>query len=162
MKRTGDSALPNDIVFDIIFNMRYLIDTCVLVSALRSKNGASHVVLQRVLDGQLPIVMHYNLLQEYWDVLTRPTMQPDLVHTEIELERILAALVAIAEDVTVRFLWRPNLRDEKDNFLLEIAIAAQPSTIITHNVRDFVAGDLRFPGVVIKRPQDVLTEGFQS
>ena len=142
--------------------MRYLIDTCVLVSALRSKNGASHLVLQRVLDGQLPIVMHYKLLMEYWDVLTRPTMRPGLVHTDLELERILAALVAIAEDVTVRFLWRPNLRDEKDNFLLEIAIAAQPSTIITHNVRDFVAGDLRFPGVMIKRPQDVLTEGFQS
>ena len=142
--------------------MRYLIDTCVLVSALRSKNGASYLVLQRVLDGQLPIVMHYKLLMEYWDVLTRPTMRPGLVHTDLELERILAALVAIAEDVTVRFLWRPNLRDEKDNFLLEIAIAAQPSTIITHNVRDFVAGDLRFPGVMIKRPQDVLTEGFQS
>ena len=158
----GANALTGDIIFDIIHGMRYLIDTCVLVSALRSKNGASYLVLQRVLDGQLPIVMHYKLLMEYWDVLTRPTMRPGLVHTEIELERILAALVAIAEDVTVRYLWRPNLRDEKDNFLLEIAIAAQPSTIITHNVRDFGSGDLRFPGVMIKRPQDVLTEGFQS
>ena len=158
----GANALTGDIKFDIIYGMRYLIDTCVLVSALRSKNGASHLVLQRVLDGQLPIVMHYKLLMEYWDVLTRPTMRPGLVHTDLELERILAALVAIAEDVTVRYLWRPNLRDEKDNFLLEIAIAAQPSTIITHNVRDFITGDLRFPGVLIKRPQDVLTEGFQS
>lgn len=142
--------------------MRYLIDTCVLVSALRSKNGASHLVLQRVVDGQLPIVMHYKLLMEYWDVLTRPGMQAGLVHTENELERILAALVAIAEDVTVRYLWRPNLRDEQDNFILEVAIAAQPCTIVTHNVRDFVTGELRFPSVLIKRPQDVLTEGFQS
>ena len=142
--------------------MRYVIDTSVLVSALRSKNGASHLVLRRVYDGQLPIVMHYKLLSEYRDVLARPEMKTKLVYAESEIERLLAALVARAEEITVRYLWRPNLRDEKDNFLLEIAVAAQPCTIVTHNVRDFSNGELRFSSVPIKRPQDILLEGFHS
>ena len=83
-------------------------------------------------------------------------------NAESEIERLLAALVARAEEITVRYLWRPNLRDEKDNFLLEIAVAAQPCTIVTHNVRDFSRGELRFSSVPIKRPQDILLEGFHS
>ena len=142
--------------------MRYVIDTSVLISALRSKNGASHVVMQRVYAGQLPIVMHYKLLAEYRDVLTRPAMRAGLVYSEIDIEWLLAALVIRAEEVTVRYLWRPNLRDEKDNFLLEIAVAAQPCTIVTHNVRDFTTGELRFASVPIRRPQDILLEGFHS
>ena len=142
--------------------MRYVIDTSVLVSALRSKNGASHLVLRRVYGGQLPIVMHYKLLSEYRDVLARPEMKAKLVYSETEIERLLAVLVARAEEVTVRYLWRPNLRDEKDNFLLEIAVAAQPCTIVTHNARDFSSGELRFSSVPIKRPQDILLEGFHS
>ena len=51
--------------------MRYLLDTNVLVAALRSKNGASHILLRRALQGDLPVVVHHKLVYEYRDVLSR-------------------------------------------------------------------------------------------
>ena len=82
-----------------------------------------------------------------------------MIYTPAQIERLTAALVGVAEEVNVRFLWRPNLLDEGDNFVVEIAVAAQPCTIVTHNVRDFHAGELRFPAVFIKRPQEITQQG---
>ena len=45
-----------------------------------------------------------------------------------------------------------------DNFIYEIAFAASPCTIVSHNVRDFAAPELRWPGVMVKTPQLVLRE----
>src|SRR5262249_436406 len=54
------------------------------------------------------------LLAQYWDVLTRPEHRARLIYTPVQIERILAALIGVAEEVTVRFLWRPNLLDETE------------------------------------------------
>jgi putative PIN family toxin of toxin-antitoxin system len=136
--------------------MRYLLDTCIIISALRSKRGASFVLLKEALLGNLPIVMHFKLLAEYRDVLMRQLEQQALVFDENEIEEILSGLCAVATESKVRFLWRPNLKDEGDNFIVEIAFAFQPCTIITHNVRDFRNGELYFPEVLVKTPQQVL------
>lgn len=138
--------------------MRYLLDTCVIISALRSKQGASHVLLRQAVQQQLPIVMNFKLLAEYRDVLMRPAMQSALVFSPTEIEMILSRLVIVAEESRINFLWRPNLRDEGDNYLIEIAVTMQPCTIITHNVKDFRRAELLFPHVLIKRPQQVLLE----
>jgi uncharacterized protein len=141
--------------------MKYLLDTCVIVSALRSKQGASHFLLRKAIIKQLPIIMHFKLLAEYHDVLTRPDMLSSLIYKQEELEKILIGLVNVAEEVNPRFLWRPNLKDEKDNFLIEIAATSQPCTIITHNVKDLLQGELLFPSIFVKRPQDVILEAFK-
>ena len=67
-----------------------------------------------------------------------------------------AHLVAVATEIDVRYLWRPNLRDEGDNFVLEIAVAAWPCTIVTHNVSDFSSAELRFPQVVTCTPGQLM------
>lgn len=110
---------------------------------------------------QLPIIMHFKLLAEYHDVLTRPKMRSDLIYTSEEIEKILIGVVSVSEEVNPHFLWRPNLKDEKDNFLVEIAVASQPCTIITHNVEDFLQGELLFPTLFVKQPQEVIRETFQ-
>lgn len=138
--------------------MRYLIDTCVLVSALRSSAGASHIVLKAVLDGTLPVLMHYKLLAEYRSVLFRPEQLSLFSQSEYELERLLAYLVAIAIESKVRYLWRPNLSDPGDDFVLEIAVSGQPATIVTHNIKDFKRGELYFPEVMIRTPQYIVRE----
>ena len=138
--------------------MRYLLDTCIIISALRSKRGASFVLLKEALLGNLPIVMHFKLLAEYRDVLMRQSQQQALVFSEHEIEEILTGLCGLVTESKVRFLWRPNLKDEGDNFLIEIAFAFQPCTIITHKVRDFQKSELYFPEVLIKTPQQVLQE----
>lgn len=141
--------------------MRYVLDTCVVVSALRSKRGASNAVLSRVLRHQLPIVLHFKLLAEYRDVLMRPEIRLATGLSELRIERFLAALVGVADEVAVQYLWRPNLRDEDDNFIVEIAVAASPCTIVTHNVRDFRQSELKFANVHLANPAQLLNAGIQ-
>ena len=110
---------------------------------------------------ELPIIMHFKLLAEYYDVLTRPDIISDLIYTHEEIEKFLIGLVNVAEEVNPRYLWRPNLKDEKDNFLIEIAVTFQPCTIITHNIKDLLQGELLFPSIYVKQPQEVIKESFK-
>jgi uncharacterized protein len=141
--------------------MKYLLDTCIIISALRSKQGASHFLLRKAIMKELPIIMHFKLLAEYHDVLTRPDIISALIYTHEDIEKILISLVNVAEEVNPHFLWRPNLKDEKDNFLIEIAVTCQPCTIITHNIKDFLQGELLFPSIFVKQPQEVIQESFK-
>ena len=52
----------------------------------------------------------------------------------------------------VYYLWRPNLPDEADNHLIELALAGGASTIVTNNLRDVSRGELRFPLMNILTP----------
>ena len=138
--------------------MRYVLDTCVVVSALRFRNGASNQILRQALLGEFPVVCHYKLLSEYSDVLFRMVRRGELVFSRTQVERFLAAFVTVAEEMEVRYLWRPNLPDEADNFVYEAAFAASPATIVTHNVRDFKRPEIQWQGVLVKTPQQILTE----
>mgnify|MGYP001823933969 CR=1 FL=1 len=136
--------------------MRYLIDTCVVLSALVSRRGASNALLRLVFEGTLPVVVHYELVAEYRDVLLR---EENRAATGLSVERVhrfLAGYVRAADEVPVQYLWRPNLPDEDDNFVMEIAIAASPCTIVTHNVRDFLHGERVFAEVKVARPLEIL------
>jgi hypothetical protein len=115
-------------------------------------------VLRLALLGEIPAVCHYKLLSEYRDVLFRMVRRGELVFSRDQVERLLAAFVTAAQEVEVRFLWRPNLPDEADNFVYEAAFAASPATIVTHNLRDFRKPELRWSGVVVKTPRQVLSE----
>lgn len=100
--------------------------------------------------------MHYKLASEYQDVLSRYLPIEEGGVTFSDAERVLARLVADADEIDVRYLWRPNLRDEGDNFIYEIAVASAPCTIVTYNLRDFAKGEIRFSGVYVKTPAEVL------
>jgi putative PIN family toxin of toxin-antitoxin system len=141
--------------------MKYLLDTCIIISALRSKQGASHFLLRKAIMKELPTIMHFKLLAEYHDVLTRPNIISSLIYRHEEIEKILIGLINVAEEVNPHFLWRPNLKDEKDNFLIEIAVTSQPCTIITHNIKDFLQGELVFPSIFVKKPQEAIQESFK-
>jgi len=56
-------------------------------------------------------------------------------------------------------LWRPNLKDEDDNFLIELALAGNSQTIVTNNVKDLEAAELRFEDLRILTPQQILRGG---
>lgn len=136
--------------------MRYLLDTNVLVAAFRSRNGASNAIVRRALTGDLALVVHHKLVYEYRAVLSRPEILAQTGLSWDEVELVLAHLVTSAHEVEVRYLWRPNLEDEADNFIMEIAVAAWPCTIVTHNVRDFVRAELRFPHIALCTPGQLL------
>jgi hypothetical protein len=106
-------------------------------------------------------VCHYKLLSEYREVLFRMVNGGELRYPWTQVERFLAVLVTASEEVAVRYLWKPNLPDEGDNFIYEAAFAASPATIVTHNVRDFRKPEIAWPGVLIKTPQQILSEVSQ-
>ena len=56
------------------------------------------------------------------------------------------------------YQWRPNLRDESDNHLIELAVAGNAQYIVTRNIRDLVSGQLAFPHLKIATPEQYLKD----
>ena len=74
-----------------------------------------------------------------------------------EREALLAAFLSACRWTNIYYLWRPNLPDESDNHLVELAVAGGAEAIVTNNVGDFVRGELKFPGLQILTPAQMLT-----
>lgn len=134
-----------------------ILDTNVLVSGFTSGAGASRRVLRYVLEGQVVALVSHALFLEYEDVLSREDTRARCPLTVDEQERLFDAFLACTRQVEVYYLWRPNLRDEGDNHVLELAVAAN-APLLTHNVRDFRDAQLHFPGVRVLTPGDWLKE----
>jgi predicted nucleic acid-binding protein len=96
------------------------------------------------------------LFCEYESVMNRSDVMSRCPLTEAEIMRFVAALMSVSEWVTIYYLWRPNLRDEGDNHLIELAIAGNASIIATKNLRDFKNTNLLFPGLSILKPEEII------
>ena len=68
------------------------------------------------------------------------------------------AFVAVCRRTEIYYLWRPNLRDEADNHVLELAVAAGSQSVVTYNRADFVGAELNFPELRILTPAELLKE----
>ena len=136
---------------------RVVLDTDVIVTALRSATGGSNAVLREAAYGRITPLVTPALFLEYEAVLKRPEQR--LVHGLglHDIDRFLSALAAACEAVEVSFQWRPQLSDANDEMVLETAVNGQADALITHNVRDFVKGAERF-GLRVLRPGEFLKE----
>jgi putative PIN family toxin of toxin-antitoxin system len=113
-----------------------VIDTNVIVAGLRSQRGAAFRLLQLVGTGRFQINLSVPLLLEYEDVLYRGT--PLLAVPRPVIDAVLDFHCKVARHHQIYFLWRPFLRDPKDDLVLELAVKAGCEYIITYNKRDFV------------------------
>lgn len=130
-------------------------DTSVLFAGLYSRRGASHAVLRGCLNGRWTPLVTVPLALQYEDVMSRPGLVTGSGLTRAELQAFLDGFLAVSDPIEVHFLWRPNLADEGDNLVVEAAVAGNADAIVTHNVRDFRQGQLRF-GVPILTPAELL------
>jgi len=118
--------------------MRLVLDTDVLVAALRSDRGASRQLLLAALELRVVTLISVPLILEYEAVLTRPEQLKGFGLTVGEVNSILDAIAAVAEPVTFRFLWRPQLKDPSDEMVLETAVNGNADYLATFNLRHFL------------------------
>jgi putative PIN family toxin of toxin-antitoxin system len=129
-----------------------VIDTCVIVSALRSKRGASFLLLSRIDSEGFDILLSTALLLEYEEVVRRTAsalwVEPDKV------EDVLNYLCGISVKPGIFFSWRPLLKDQDDDMILELAVAGRADYIVTFNTDDFKGAE-RF-GINVVTPKEFL------
>lgn len=133
-----------------------MIDTHVFVADLRFGGEASRMVLRHALEGKLQPLLGNALWMEYQDLLGRPVWGD--ATTAEERRQVLAALARQARWVTVYYGWRPNLPDEGDNHLIELALAGGAQAIVIHNLRDLRVGDLALGKLRVMTPAQCLEE----
>ena len=137
---------------------KLVIDTNVFVSALISPSGASRAVLRACLQGKYQPLMGTALLMEYESILGRSEVIARCPLSKTDIEVLLAALMSVSQWVQVYYLWRPNLKDEADNHLIELAIAGNAEAIVTQNIKDFQRAELLFPQLSIISPEALIKE----
>jgi putative PIN family toxin of toxin-antitoxin system len=113
-----------------------VLDTNVLVAGLRSRSGASFRLLDLVGEERFDIHLSVPLVFEYEDALARQVAEHTV--SAAAVEAVLDFHCAVAKRHQIFFLWRPVLRDPRDDMVLELAVKAGAEFIITYNTRDFM------------------------
>jgi predicted nucleic acid-binding protein len=137
--------------------MVIVVDTNVFVGAcLGSK--ASREVIASCLSQRTSPLMGTALLLEYEDILGRDDVFVRSSLSREEREELLDIFLATCKWTRIYFGWRPNLPDEGDNHLIELAVAGGASRIVTYNLRDLQGKGLRFQGLEVVEPAQLLQE----
>jgi len=131
-----------------------VVDTSVIVAALRSKRGASNKILRLIASGSLSMSLSVAALLEYEDVLLRKDKIPGFSISD--LQRFLDDICSVARHQEIFFTWRPTLVDPNDEIFLELAVAAGASHIVTHNKKDFIGAESF--GLRVVSPGELLKE----
>ena len=132
-----------------------VLDTDVVVAALRSPGGASAAIVRLARQGRVTLLMSVALALEYEAVCSRPEHRLAAGLSEDEVNVLVDAIIALAEPVAMHFLWRPQLRDPCDEMVLEAAINGDADALVTFNVRDFGSLPGHF-GVDLILPRDAI------
>jgi len=135
--------------------VRFVVDTDVIVAAMRSPGGASAAILRAARNGRVTLLVSVPLGMEYEAVCSELEHRLAAGLSEREVEIFLDAVLAMAEPVKTHFLWRPQLRDPGDEMVLEAAVNGRANGLVTFNVRDFGTVPARF-GVGLMVPREAI------
>lgn len=117
--------------------MRFVLDTDVIVAALRSPSGASAAVLRAIRRGRGVMLVSVPLLIEYEATCQSADHRLAAGLGEAEIEAFVDGLAFLAQPVETHYRWRPQLRDPGDEMVLETAVNGQAQAIVTFNRRDY-------------------------
>ena len=124
--------------------MNIVIDTNVWISALISEEGTSREIIRHALQEKFVPQISTTLFLEYEAVMQRKKIQKLCSLSPSEQEELFHAFLSSCTWNEMFYLWRPNLQDKDDDFLIELAVASNSKIIITDNVKDIARGELRF------------------
>jgi putative PIN family toxin of toxin-antitoxin system len=136
--------------------MLITLDTNIIYQALKSNAGSSYWILQQVRLGKIQVALSVPVFHEYQDVLTREKSLKDFGLQLADVEKALRFIAYIGRTFNIFFLFRPNLKDEKDNMLVELAITSQSDYLVTSNIKDFKNAELKFDQLNIITPNEFL------
>ena len=137
--------------------IRVVIDTDVFVGACLGTGAASQVIAA-CLTGKCQPLMGVALIAEYEDVLDRQALFAKCRLSRAERTELLDIFLATCQWSRVYFGWRPNLPDEADNHLIELAVAGGAHFVVTRNLRHVANMELKFPGLQIVNPATMMKE----
>ncbi len=129
-----------------------VVDTNVVVSALRSQRGASYKLLMEIGSGKFDINVSVPLVLEYESAAKRLIGKIKL--KRIDIDDIVDYICSEAKRWKIFYLWRPYLKDPKDDMVLELAVTARCDFIVTYNKDDFQ--NVRTFGLRVMTPKEFL------
>lgn len=137
--------------------MRVVLDTNIFIGACLGV-GSARKVVAACLSGELQPLMGDALVNEIEGVLGRTELFEKSRLSLRERDDLLDIYLGSCEWVRIYFAWRPNLRDEGDNHLMELAVAGSANAIVTRNLKDFRHAELKFQGIRVCDPEQILRE----
>ena len=135
--------------------MRYVLDTNIVVAALRSPSGASAELLRAALRGEFTLLLSVAIVLEYEAVCCDPQQRISSGLQEEQVRKVIDTLCDVCEFAEPRFQWRPQLRDPNDEMVLEAAINGKADALVTFNQKDFGTVPERF-GILTLSPREAL------
>lgn len=138
--------IPNMKTYQVV------IDTNIIYAALKSNKDVSYKLLKLIGGEKFGINISVPMVLEYEDVAKR--LLEEIPLTEEDIDNVIDYICSIANQWEIHYLWRPFLKNPKDDMVLELAVSANCDYIITYNQRDF-QGSEKF-AIEIITPKDFL------
>ncbi len=139
--------------------MIIVIDTNIFVGACMGSSTAMEIIANCLRQQDTPLI-GAALFAEYIDVLNRDKLFKASHLNKEERNELLDIFFAVCRWTDIYFSWRPNLQDEADNHLIELAVAGHAQAIISRNIKDLKSGELLFPNILLLTPEDFLRGEF--
>ena len=137
-------------------SVKIVVDTNVFIGAIVSSQGLNRELIRRCLLGEYHPLMSNALYLEYESVIEREDVIAKCQLDSSKVNELLDGFLSVSKWINIYYSWRPNLRDESDNHVIELAIAGNAQILATNNLRDFRGCELTFPQLQILNPYQII------
>ena len=133
--------------------MLVVVDTNVMWQAFKGKGSISREILTLILNGKIELALSEAVFLEYEDVLKRSYSLEHFSLSIPQVDTVLDLIAATAKWHKIYYQFRPNLKDEADNMVVELAVTCGAKYLITSNIKDFtIRSDLKFDDLSVVTP----------
>jgi putative PIN family toxin of toxin-antitoxin system len=139
-------------------SVKIVVNTNVFIGAILSSQLLNRELIRRCLLGEYQPMMSNALYLEYESAIEREEIVTKCQLDRIKVNELLDGFLSVSKWVYIYYSWRPNLRDEGDNHVIELAIAGNAQIIATNNLRDFRGSELTFPQLQILNPHQMIAK----